>query len=238
MKVHLSKYVISLSLVAAILWTAACSKSSETTIEETVVEEAAPPVPQTSWSMTRGGPHLSGQIPAALPGKMEIAWTFSAGQMISAEAAILGGHVFVGTEDGLFFKLDLETGEELWKFETEDAVTAAPAISGDLVFLPSNDGQLYALSLETGEEVWKFGADDKISAAPVVVDNPEGEGQWVLMNGYDGTTRCLSTEDGSLIWSYETEDYINGSPAVVDNQWVVFGGCDAQLHASHGERKC
>ena len=219
--------VLLMSLVVGLL--VACSKqSNDATPESILVEE--PSVPQTAWSMTRGGPGLSGNIPAPLPGQMEIAWTFSAGQMISAEAAVLDGNVFVGTEDGLFFKLDLETGEEIWKFETEDAITAAPAVSGELVFLPSNDGQLYALSLETGEEVWKFGADDKISAAPVVVDSPKGDGQWVLMNGYDGTTRCLSTEDGALIWSYETEDFINGSPAVVDNQWVVFGGCDSQLH--------
>ena len=212
----------------AVMW-AGCSKSTEpSSVAEVTVE--VPAAPETEWSMTRGGPNLSGQIEASLPGQMDIAWTFSAGQMISAEAAILDGHVFVGTEDGLFFKLDLETGEERWKFESEDAITAAPAISGDLVFVPSNDGQLYALDLETGAERWKFGADDKISAAPVVVNNPTGEGQWVLVNGYDGITRCLDTKDGSLIWTYETEDFINGSPAVVDDQWVVFGGCDAQLH--------
>ncbi len=36
--------------------------------------------------------------------------------------------------------------------------------------------------------------------------------------------------DGSIIWTYETEDFINGAPAVVQNEWVVFGGCDAQVH--------
>jgi outer membrane protein assembly factor BamB len=63
-----------------------------------------------------------------------------------------------------------------------------------------------------------------------VVKNPNGSGEWVLLNGYDGTTRVLSAADGKLVWSYKTEDFINGSPAVVDGRYLVFGGCDAQLH--------
>jgi outer membrane protein assembly factor BamB len=51
-----------------------------------------------------------------------------------------------------------------------------------------------------------------------------------LLNGYDGTTRALDATSGELVWAYPTEDFINGSPAVVDNRFVVFGGCDSQLH--------
>lgn len=216
-------------LIAALIGIAGCGKQEDQTQVETFVRKE-PPLPQTDWSMTRGGPQLSGHIDAPLPKDLEIVWTFNAGVMVSAEAAITERQVFVGSEDGVLFCLNLETGDELWRFATEDSITAAPAISGDRVYLPSNDGQLYALNKLTGEEAWQFGADDKISAAPVLVDNPEGEGQWVLVNGYDGITRCLKAGDGSMVWSYETEDFINGAPAVVDGKWVVFGGCDAQLH--------
>jgi outer membrane protein assembly factor BamB len=40
----------------------------------------------------------------------------------------------------------------------------------------------------------------------------------------------LDAADGKLVWSYKTDDYINGSPGVVDGRFLVFGGCDAQLH--------
>jgi outer membrane protein assembly factor BamB len=206
-----------------------CSKKPGEMESETV-ESPPEKVFTTSWSMTRGGPHLSGHIAEPIPGPMEIVWTYTEGKMITAEAVVTEHHVFVGTEYGEFLCLDRETGEELWKFTSEDAITAAPAVSGGLVFLPSNDGNLYALNVETGEVAWQFGAEDKISAAPIVTPNPNGEGEWVLVNGYDGITRCLNSTDGTKIWSYETEDFINGSPAVVDGKWVVFGGCDAQLH--------
>ena len=81
-----------------------------------------------------------------------------------------------------------------------------------------------------GTEIWQYGTDDKISASPVLVNDPESGDAWVLVNGYDGATRCLDAETGSVVWEYETQDFINGSPAVVDGRYVVFGGCDAQLH--------
>ncbi len=40
----------------------------------------------------------------------------------------------------------------------------------------------------------------------------------------------LNGADGKVVWTYKTDDYINGAPAVVDGRFVVFGGCDAQLH--------
>jgi outer membrane protein assembly factor BamB len=107
---------------------------------------------------------------------------------------------------------------------------AAPAVSGTRVYVSSNDGNLYALNAEDGKEVWNFTSDDKISSGAIVARAPDGSGDWVLVNGYDGTTRALNAADGKVIWSYKTDDFINGSPALVDSRYIVFGGCDAQLH--------
>jgi outer membrane protein assembly factor BamB len=117
----------------------------------------------------------------------------------------------------------------IWRFETKDAITAAPAVSTGRIFVSSNDGSLYALN-DAGVELWKFSSDDKISAGAIVIRSPDGAADWVMLNGYDGTTRALNAADGKLVWAYKTDDFINGSPAVVDNRYLVFGGCDAQLH--------
>lgn len=185
---------------------------------------------RTTWSMTRGGPDLGGRIQAAVPKNPTLKWTFDAEEMVSAEAAIAHDRVYVGNEYGVLFAIDSGTGKEVWRFATEDSITAAPAVSEAALFLPSNDGKLYALDLDSGTEIWQYGTEDKISASPVLVNDPESGDAWVLINGYDGATRCLDAETGSVVWEYETQDFINGSPAVVDSRYVVFGGCDAQLH--------
>jgi outer membrane protein assembly factor BamB len=192
---------------------------------------AAPaPPPQTAWSMTRGGPALSGHAAAKLPLEPKIAWTFKSEGPVSAEAALVDGRVFVGNDKGRLQCLAADTGQPLWHFDTKDAITAAPAVSGGRVFLTSNDGKVYALNATTGAEVWQFATDEKISSGATVVKNPGGSDEWVLLNGYDGTTRVLRAADGTVVWIYKTNDYINGAPAVVDGRYVVFGGCDAKLH--------
>jgi outer membrane protein assembly factor BamB len=184
----------------------------------------------TAWPMTRGGPDLGGNVAAAVPNDPAIAWTFTGAGPITAEAAIFGGRVFIGTETGVLHGLDARTGRELWKFTSSDAITAAPAVDEARVYVASNDGRLYALDAGTGAPAWQFAIDDKISAGAVLARNPANGAPWVLVNGYDGTTRALDAADGSVVWTYTTEDFINGAPAVVDGRLVVFGGCDARLH--------
>src|SRR5688572_2128818 len=191
---------------------------------------ASTAVPEISWPMTRGGPGLSGNVPVNLPRDPATAWTFSASGPITAEAAIVGGRVYVGTAKGTLHCLNADSGKEIWKFETKDAITAAPAVSAGKVFVSSNDGKLYALNADNGTEAWNFASEDKISAGAIAIRSPDGTADWILLNGYDGTTRVLNAADGKLVWSYKTDDYINGSPAVVDGRYLVFGGCDAQLH--------
>lgn len=191
---------------------------------------AEPPAPLTSWPMTRGGPALTGHVAAPMPLDPVMAWTFAASGPVSAEAAIVDGRVYVGSAQGTLHCLEADTGREVWRFETGDAISAAPAVRGGRIFLSSNDGRLYAVDAATGTELWRYGTEEKMSSGAVAITNPSGTGDWVLLNGYDGTTRVLAADDGKLVWSYQTEDYINGSPAVVADRFLVFGGCDAQLH--------
>ena len=215
--------------VSCCLGFAGCGDRAEVRDGKTKSAKAAP-APDISWPMTRGGPSLSGSVDARLPRDPATAWTFSASGPITAEAAIVKGRVYVGTAKGTLHVLSADAGKEIWRFETKDAITAAPAVSSGKVFVSSNDGRLYALNAETGTEVWNFASEDKISAGAITVRSPHGTADWVLVNGYDGTTRVLNAADGKIVWSYKTDDFINGSPAVVDGRFLVFGGCDAQLH--------
>lgn len=202
--------------------------SDATEAKKAASRTAAPP--EVSWPMTRGGPALSGNVAAKLPLEPVTAWTFSASGPISAEAAIVAGRVYVGTATGTLHCLSADDGKEIWRFETKDAIMAAPAVSGGKVYVASNDGRLYALNADNGTEAWSFASDDKISSGAITIRSPDGTADWVLVNGYDGTTRVLNGVDGKLVWSYQTDDFINGSPGVVDGRFLVFGGCDAQLH--------
>lgn len=206
----------------------ACQPSAT---EEAVGSKSDKPIYQTmSWPVSRGSQFLSGSIPDAAIVSPTIAWTFETGSAISGDAGIYGSTVYVGSDEGLFFAVDLDTGVERWRFEGEDVIESEPALTEDAVFMGANDGQFYALSRETGTLLWKLQFNDKITAGANLVASPINGESWLLIAGNDGILRCLRTGDGSEVWSYQTDNLINGSPAMLDNVRIIFGGCDSLLH--------
>ena len=183
-----------------------------------------------SWALPRGSRYMSGSIPDKVISSPRIAWSFDGEAPISGDAGVFEDWVYVGTDDGVFFAIDFETGEESWRFETGDIIESEPAITSDMVFFGANDGQFYALDRLTGEERWRRQFDDKISAGANLAQSPIDGEPWVLVAGNDGLLRCLKAGDGSDIWSYQTDNLINGSPAMLDDSRIIFGGCDAYLH--------
>ena len=216
---------VLLGIVAMLL--SACQPTGPGTAESTDVKSG--PITK-SWALPRGNSGLSGSIRDEIIDNPRIAWTFDAGSPISGDAGVYDGIVYVGTDDGVFFAIDFESGQEIWRHTGEDVIEAEPAISEDLVFIGASDGQFYALDRATGEERWKIQLDDKITAGANLIESPNGDGRWVLVAGNDGLLRCLLAEDGQEVWSYMTDNYINGTPAMLDNQHIIFGGCDAFLH--------
>ena len=71
------------------------------------------------------------------------AWTFATNARVESSPAIAGGRVFVGSNDGRFYVLDLNTGAKLWEFNAGAPLSASPAIGRGRVVIGSQDGRLY-----------------------------------------------------------------------------------------------
>ena len=71
------------------------------------------------------------------------AWTFATGARVESSPAIAGGRVFVGSNDGRFYVLNLSTGVKLWEFNAGSPLSASPAIANGRIVIGSQDGRLY-----------------------------------------------------------------------------------------------
>ena len=71
------------------------------------------------------------------------AWTFTTRARVESSPAIAGDRVFVGSNDGRFYVLNLTTGAKLWEFEAGAPLSASPAIANGRVVIGSQDGRLY-----------------------------------------------------------------------------------------------
>lgn len=70
-------------------------------------------------------------------------WTFSTRARVESSPAIADGRVFIGSNDGRLYVLNLETGAKLWEFNAGSAISASPGIANGRVVVGAGDGRLY-----------------------------------------------------------------------------------------------
>jgi len=197
----------------------------------------APPAsaPATDWPMFRGGPALTGTAPGLLAEELEFRWRFRTGGPVKSSAAVVGGRVFIGSNDGKVYALRLTDGEELWERETGKAVRAAPCVAriggeapgAERVFVGSADGKLYALDAATGQVAWTYDTGGDIEAPAHCTRLNDGR-RAVLVGSFDHSLHCVDARTGQEIWTFPTGERIYGAPAVAVGK-VVFGGRDGFL---------
>lgn len=102
----------------------------------------------------------------------EPTWEFQTGDKIRASPALAKDPavVFVGSWDGSFYAVNVETGEKRWKFETNDKIESSPAVVGDAVYFGSGDHHVYALDRQSGDKLWDFRTGGSVFSSPAVVD--------------------------------------------------------------------
>lgn len=131
------------------------------------------------------GPDIATVTKAALP-TMEVDWAFAFPSAVRARSqpALAGGAIFVGSQSGLVYAFDLETGCTRWQFmasaevrnamivepwNPDDEEAAPPLYFGDV------SGNQYAVSAITGELIWRKRMDDHgvatLTAASTLVDD-------------------------------------------------------------------
>lgn len=83
-----------------------------------------------------------------------ISWCYKTKNFVASSPVIVGSIVLVGdglkvplpligSNDGIFYAIDLNTGKVVWKYETDGAVMSSPAIANGMVYVGSADGYIY-----------------------------------------------------------------------------------------------
>jgi polyvinyl alcohol dehydrogenase (cytochrome) len=138
------------------------------------------------WGVNLQNSH---EVPSALAGidrsnvsTLHLKWTIglSGAIRVRSQPTFAGGSMFVGSQDGAVFALDLETGCARWKFQAPGEIrtgfVVSPWKSGDRTASPylyfGGKASIYALDAQTGHVVWERKADDHpltiLTATPVL----------------------------------------------------------------------
>lgn len=149
-------------------------------------------------------------------GKGKVLWSQSLGWIVEARLsmdfpAVYDGKVFIGTEAGVIYCLNAETGGILWSFngnegqrEKGDSAIRSSAVSkGRVVF--SDGDHLFCLDTDTGCLLWTFEgrvSPPSISNGKIYIYasfNPDPD--FYMESMYKDGIYCLDLNSGEVLWS-------------------------------------
>ncbi|HME53931.1 MAG TPA: PQQ-binding-like beta-propeller repeat protein [Candidatus Lokiarchaeia archaeon] len=175
------------------------------------------------WPMFRGQlNHTGTTITSTVRGSAPF-WSHATGGEIESSPAIVGGRVYVGSDDNNTYCLNATTSAKLWNYTTGDIVFSSPAIADGRVYVGSDDHNVYCLNATTGTRIWKYTTGDWVDSSPVV------SGGRVYIGSDDNNTYCLDAVSGSRYWKYTTGDWVDSSPAVLGGH-VYVGSNDGKVY--------
>ncbi|MBU7014127.1 MAG: PQQ-binding-like beta-propeller repeat protein [Theionarchaea archaeon] len=169
----------------------------------------------------------------------EVLWKYSTNGKVCHSPSISDSVLYVGSDDGCIYALDVDTGELIWKREIGTKVQDSLVIFEDCVIVASD--LLYCLDKRNGNTVWKFQracrnspvvAYDLIfctDEAGIYALNKEGNIVWenplgckitsslvadqkLFLWSIMGTLYALNVFTGNEVWQYDTGLYNETHP--------------------------
>jgi outer membrane protein assembly factor BamB/orotate phosphoribosyltransferase len=154
------------------------------------------------------------------------------GMVVPKSAPIIyNGKIYFGTDSGIFYCLDKNTGKSVWQYKIlfgggGKRIFSSPVVHNNIVYFGAYDGNFYALHSETGKIVWIYHDADWIGSSPCV----SARNDYVYVGleyglfSKRGGVVCLTANDGKEVW----KDYHNGlthcSPFCSDKNNLLFCG--------------
>lgn len=177
-----------------------------------------------SWPLFRGDAQGTGVARSELSESLVPLWTFKSEKNgFESTAVMADGVVYVGSEGGKFYAIDLATGKKKWDYDVEAGFNAAAGVRGAMVYVGDRDGRLHAFEAATGKRLWYHDAGSEVNGGP------NFNGDHVVFGSQDAFLYCLHAVTGREVWKFESENQIRCMPTVAAGHAFV-AGCDGQLH--------
>jgi len=172
------------------------------------------------WPMFHHDARHTGYTDESIPDDLELLWSYETGGWVESSPTVSNGVLYVGSNDGNLYALDIATGNLKWKYTIGGEVSSSPAIYDGILYIHSNlqDKHIYAIDSDTGNLKWKFKTEmavDDVASSPVVVDGTVYVGSSDASDSVGGSVYALDAYTGDLKWRFTKKfDTFVSSPAV------------------------
>lgn len=160
-------------------------------------------------------------------GSMVNMWSSGTSAKIAGGMSVAYETVYFGSEDGVVYALDANTGDPKWQTSIPGEVLAPPALDEGIALVNTGAGILFALDAETGEELWR-----QESEVPPLslrgISAPAAANGGAIVGTPDGKISVSIMETGQTAWE-QTIAAPTGATELerivdIDSSPIVFGG--------------
>ena len=123
-------------------------------------------------------------------------WKFKTSGKVLASPLKVDNNIFIGDEKGIFYSINISTGEANWQYETGGNIQARATKVGENIFFESAN-TLYLLERKNGKLVWKY----ELEMEPFVFKYQDKE------------------------WPYKIDPYDDKRSIGLLNDGIIFIGC-------------
>lgn len=154
-----------------------------------------------------------------------------------------GEHIYFGTDQGSFYALNKQSGEEIWKLRMgrhadNKSILSSAAVHDNSIFFGAYDGKFYAINKDTGVATWLYSDCEWIGSTPVVAKELGllFVGLEHGLPGRRGSTVALSIATGEKKWEQTSPGLTHATPLYIkEHMQVCNGNNDGVLRAFHAE---
>jgi len=165
------------------------------------------------WALSRRGSSVQSRT----------RWTYTTGGPVTSGAAIDGGVVYIGGQDGHIYALDEADGHLVWAVRTDGPVLGGVTSGGGLIVAGSVGHKVYAVPVSASRAAWTHVTGGPVRGKAAVADGV------VYIGSDDHHLYALDAGHGRQIWRTRTSGAVRSTPLAQGLQLVlglIFAGSD------------
>lgn len=162
-------------------------------------------------------------------------WSLPIPYGVEASGTMINDRLFIGSNNGRFYSINLSTGQIVWSFDTKSEIVAEPLLNEGVVYFLSGSQAVFALDAVSGKQLWTYNRQDTSSTMTIRGGSRPAFSNGFLYVGFsDGSVVSLNAKTGTPQWEItlnrNTRFKDIDSTPVIDGDSLYINSYDDQLY--------
>ncbi len=162
-------------------------------------------------------------------------WRVAIPQGVESTGALINDRLFVGSNNGKLYSINLTNGQILWNFDTKSEIVAEPLLQEGVLYFLSGSQSVFAVDATSGKQLWTYNRQDTSNLMTIRGGSKPSFAAGSLFVGFsDGSVVSLNSKTGTQQWEITLNRNsrfkdIDSSP-LVDGDSIYINSYDDKLY--------